>query len=225
MRFCKNLFARGTSIVSVLSALTFAFVSPVASAGLIQYDNWSGNVTADYHVTIDDNTANFFTVHIQVNPGYQADVLAFGFDNGDRYQNEADLGFTAVSPNSSAYATDYPEFYFDTGSCGTGCNWNGVVSAFDTIIKLQSTGAANGIWEDVTFRITRLATDSLSLFGTVGLRSQSVGTDPCTSGACTGSDKAYAAASPPTSVPEPNALTLLLGSLLVFAFMRRRAAA
>ncbi len=190
---------------------------------MIQYDNWSGNVTADYHVTINDNVANYFTVHIQVDPGYQADVLAFGFNNGDRYNSSADLGFTAVSPTASGYATGYPEFFFDTASCGTGCNWNGVVSAFDTVIKLQSPGAGNGIWEDITFRITRLATDSLALFGTVGLRSQSVGTDACTS--CSGSDKAFAAVSPPTQVPEPSTSSLLIGALLAFAAIRRRTTA
>ena len=207
-----------------LLALVVAFLSPLASASVIQYDNWSGNVTADYHVTINDDTADYFTVRIQVDPGYQADVFAFGFDNGDRYNTVADLGFTPVSPGAADYATGYPQFYFDTGSCGTGCNWNGAVSAFDTIIKLQAPGAANGIWEDITFQITRLATDSLSLFGTVGLRAQSVGTDPCTGDSCSGSDKAYAAVSPPTRVPEPGTLSLLVGSLVMFAFMRRRRA-
>src|SRR5258705_214676 len=72
----------------VFVALAAAF-APLASAGLIQYDNWSGNVTADYHVTINDDIANFFTVRIQVDPGYQADVLAFGFNNGDRYNSSA----------------------------------------------------------------------------------------------------------------------------------------
>ena len=137
MRFFTNFLTRSTALI----ALTAAFVSPLASAGLIQYDNWSGNVTADYHVTINDDTANYFTVHIQVDPGYQANVLAFGFNNGDRYNSIADLGFTAVSPNAASYDTGYPEFFFDTNDCAMGCNWNGVVSAFDTIIKLQSTGA------------------------------------------------------------------------------------
>ena len=150
-------------------------------------------------------------------------MLAFGFDNGDRYNNSADLGFTAVTPTASGYETGYPEFFFDTASCGTGCNWNGVVGAFDTVIKLQSPGAGNGIWEDITFRITRLAIDSLAMFGTVGLRAQSVGTDPCTS--CGGSDKAYAAVSPPTQVPEPSASSLLIGALLAFAVIRRRTTA
>ena len=199
MRFFTNFFPRSTALI----ALSAALVSPVASASLIQYDNWSGNVTADYHVTINDDTANYFTVHIQVDPGYQANVLAFGFNNGDRYNSIADLGFTAVNPTAASYDTGYPKFFFDTNDCGMGCNWNGVVSAFDTIIKLQSTGAADGLWEDITFRITRLATDSLSLFGTVGLRSQTVGTEPCTSETCNGSDKAYAAVSPPTQVPSP----------------------
>ncbi len=99
-----------------------------------------------------------------------------------------------------------------------------MVSAFDTIIKLQSPGAANGIWEDITFRITCLASDSLSLFGTVSLRAQSVGTDPCIGRSCGGSDKAYAAVSPPTQVPEPGTLSLLIGSLAMCAFMRHRRA-
>jgi hypothetical protein len=98
-------------------------------------------------------------------------------------------------------------------------------AGFDTIIKLQSPGAANGIWEDITFRLTRLTTDSLALFGTVGLRAQSVGTDPCTGDSCGGSDKAYAAVSPPTQVPEPSTLSLLAGALLMLAFRRRRATA
>jgi len=205
--------------------LVSVLASPFVSAGVIQYDTWSGNVTADYHVTVSDDAAGVFTIRIQVDPGYQADVLAFGFDNGDRYNSVADLSFAAVSPTTSSYESGYPQFYFDTGSCGTGCNWNGVVSQFDTIIKLQSPGASNGIWEDVTFTINRLTSDSLSLFGLVGIRAQSVGTEPCTSETCNGSDKAYAAVSPPRTVPEPSTLSLLGGALVVFGLMRRRATA
>ncbi len=100
MRSFEKLAATFGTGKRALLALVVAFASPFASASVIQYDNWSGNVTADYHVTINDDTANFFTVRIQVDPGYQADVLAFGFDNGDRYNIVADLGFTPVSPGA-----------------------------------------------------------------------------------------------------------------------------
>lgn len=213
MNTISRLFAAG--------ALLFAG----SQAQAIMVTNWdhdSGSTAADYTLSITESMGRFDFM-LSVDMGFTADLLALGL-NGPDYD----------ATNLDAMGTDITGFFFDTNSCGMGCNFNADIDpgSFDVIIRFGTQGMGGGGLLSTSFSI---AANGFSLddFTDFGVRSQTSGVAGCVKDdddeevvallsvrpTC-GSDKAFGAVTS-VPVPESGALAMLGLGLLGLGFVGR----
>lgn len=140
-----------TAILSAAAVIGGALALPAMATTLVfSSPNWDYN-TADevaWRVEIDDDTAGVLTVSIGIDFGSTStgDILGFGFDTTLTGLTFPD--FTGSDLNGS--------FETDSRSCGSGCNFNGAVSAseaFDYVVGFGSTGSSGGLLTSTSFTI------------------------------------------------------------------------
>ena len=146
------------------------------------FEDWEGNVSADYTLTIDDRTPDRFSFHVDVNPDSEADMLAIGFDvDGPPEYDDANLDLMGGPGLSAA---------FDTTVChpNQGCNFNGAVDGpFDVVVRFARQG--KGV-SSVDFSIARPNGLTIETFSRVGIRAQNTGPEGCSTTNSCSSDKA-----------------------------------
>ena len=181
-----------------------------ALSAVVTFDDWGGNVSADYTLTIrDDVTLNKFTIQADVDAGFTAAMLAIAFDVASPFDYDAgNLGLENAAPGPATPA-------FDTTVCNPsqGCNFNGATSdPFDVIVRFAAQG--NGV-ASASFEIANLGGMTVNDFTRVGIRAQDTGPVECLRLRNCDSDKAIS----PPPVPEPTTL-LLVGSGLLLLHRR-----
>lgn len=186
--------------------VTIALLLPLpAFSAMVTFDDWGGNVSADYTLTIDDNTAGKFTFDATVEAGFTAKMLAIAFNVSGAFDyTSLNLGLMNVSTGLGTVA-------FDTTVCDSnqGCNFNGATSdPFDVIVRFAVQG--NGVGS-ASFEIAKLTGMTVDDFTRVGIRAQDTGPIGCVALNNCNSDKAIA----PPPVPEPATLLLLSSGLLL----------
>jgi hypothetical protein len=209
----------------LLGLLGLALTLPTSgTASTLTFTNFVHNSTPAvlWDVMIDDATANLFTVKVRVDPTSTVigDILGLGFNVAPTYK--------ALLTASDIAGTQVTGIFQNTGSCGQGCNFNGVTpDTFDRIVRIGHQGTAGGLITATEFTIaTHGQTLDTSTFTMVGIRAQSVGSEPNGGGGSakdTSSTRTLIAA-----VPEPSStllLALALGSLCAFGVRRSRRAA
>jgi len=194
------------------------------TASTLTFTNFVHNSTPAvlWDVMIDDATANLFTVKVRVDTTSTVigDILGLGFNVAPTYK--------ALLTASDIAGTQVTGIFQNTGSCGQGCNFNGVTpDTFDRIVRIGHQGTAGGLITATEFTIAAHGqTLDTSTFTMVGIRALSVGPEPNGGGGSakdTSSTRTLIAA-----VPEPSStllLALALGSLCAFGVRRSKRAA
>jgi hypothetical protein len=194
---------------------------PPGTASTLTFTNFVHNSTPAvlWDVMIDDATANRFTVKVSVaaTSANSGDILGIGFNLAPAYK--------ALLTSSDITGPQVTGTFQHTGSCGQGCNFNGVTpNAFDWIVRIGHQGSAGGLITNTTFTLaTHGQTLTSSTFTTLGIRAQSVGPRPNGGGGSakdTSTTRTLAIA-----VPEPGStllLTLALGGIFALDWWRRQ---
>lgn len=199
----------------LLVPMMLVLLLPVsASALVVQFDTWGGNVSSDYTVQIDDGfTAGKIRFTATVDAGFTAKMLAVAFDTVAPVYTSMNLDLMMVTPLVPGGTSA-----FNTLVCNPnqGCDFNGAtMDPFDVIVRFadQGAGVATAIFEisDVGGAV------SASSFTRVGIRAQDTGPVSCITQQNCDSDKAISTTGtvPPSEVPEPGALLLLGTGLLL----------
>lgn len=189
----------------------------------LTYNTWTSNdpLTGNYILNV-DHVGSDFIYNLTIDP-WNAEALGIFFDLGNGAIGSS--GFANLTPTApmQLFATDT-----SSDACGPGCNLNGldlpalIGGDWELVFRLGGSGfdgLQNFSWKTSDFGL------DLTAFGLVGIRAQQLcsGENLLSDGdtACTGSDKAYAYATP-TQIPEPGMLALVSLGLLSLAGLRRR---
>jgi hypothetical protein len=187
-------------VLILLGLLGLAFTLPTSgTASTLTFTNFVHHSTPAvlWDVMIDEATANLFTVKVRVDPTSTVigDILGLGFNVAPTYK--------ALLTASDIAGTQVTGIFQNTGSCGQGCNFNGVTpDTFDRIVRIGHQIATPGQTLDT------------STFTMVGIRAQSVG--PAPNGGGGSAKDTSSTRTLITAVPEPSStllLALALGSM------------
>jgi hypothetical protein len=161
----------------LLGLLGSAFTLPMSgTASTLTFTNFVHHSTPAvlWNVMIDDATADLFTVKVRIDPTSTmiGDILGLGFNVAPTYK--------ALLTARDIAGTQVTGTFQNTGSCGQGCNFNGVTpNTFDRLVRIGHQGTAGGLITATTFTIaTHGQTLDTSTFTMVGIRAQSVGPEP-----------------------------------------------
>lgn len=120
--------------------------------------------------------------------------------------------------------------------CGGPTNWNGTAAAFEVVLKLGDQGANAGLLTNLVFSVATSEALTGTSVSDVGFRTQTLGAAPLGG---VGSSKDYTATAgtfcadgdptcggggvtPPSPVPLPAGMPLLLGAFGLLAVVRRK---